>query len=210
VPTDAANLCWQAADRFGLSVKIALEKNLPPASGIGGGSSDAAAVIRALEQISEKPAPFDPVELGADLPVCLIGRASHMQGIGDQVCPLEMEPVHAVLVNPGVGVSTPLAFSALRTKNNRPMTPMPAGGGKHVALRWLKDQRNDLQAPVISLVGEIGKVLTALAAQDGCELARMSGSGATCFGLFDSDDEAAQAAIQLQRPGWWVRQCTLS
>ncbi len=211
VPADATNLCWRAADRFGTPVAIALEKNLPAAAGIGGGSSDAAAVIRALERLEGHPAPLDPIVLGADVPVCMVAHAAHMQGIGDYVLPLYMEPLNAVLVNPGIPLSTPEVFAALQSRSNSPMTPWPEGGGPDAAIGWLKEQRNDLQAAACRLQPAIAEVLAHIAGLDGCVLARMSGSGATCFGLFGARSDAAAAAAALRRshPEWWVADCRL-
>jgi len=211
VPSDETNLCWKAAERFGLPVAIELDKQLPAAAGVGGGSSDAAAAIRALEQMSGQPVPFDPIVLGADVPVCTVAHAAHMQGIGDYVLPLFMEPMHAVLVNPGVPVPTGAVFDALDRKSNPPMEPWPEGGGPDAAVRWLGQQRNDLQAPAIALQPVIGAVLEDLAKLAGCQLARMSGSGATCFGLFESETAAANGAATLRdaHPDWWVTNCHL-
>ncbi|EBA10324.1 4-(cytidine 5'-diphospho)-2-C-methyl-D-erythritol kinase [Sagittula stellata] len=211
VPADRRNLCWKAAEAFGCPVAITLDKHLPAAAGIGGGSSDAAAVLRAMEALYGRPSPVDPLTLGADVPVCMVGHAARMSGIGDHVLPLFMAPLHAVLVNPGVEVSTPSVFKALSCKENAPMSEMPEGGGPAAALVWLSAQRNDLQAPAIALQPVIGDVLTALGGQTGARLARMSGSGATCFALFDDLKTAKAAATDLQKahPAWWVAACTL-
>lgn len=212
VPTDAGNLCWRAAERFGVPVEIELKKNLPAAAGIGGGSSDAAAVIRALERLAGHPAPFDPIVLGADVPVCMVAHAAHMQGIGDWVLPLQMDPLPAVLVNPRVALATSDVFAALAHKENPAMTPWPEGGGAPAALSWLAQQRNDLEAPARRLCPAVDQVLAALGATGGCELARMSGSGATCFGLYDRPEAAAAAAAELaaSHPDWWIKDCLLS
>ncbi|WP_319826207.1 4-(cytidine 5'-diphospho)-2-C-methyl-D-erythritol kinase [Thalassovita sp.] len=209
VPTDASNLCWRAAEAFGETAAITLEKNLPAQAGIGGGSSDAAAVIRAMEQMFGRPFPNDPIILGADVPVCCVAHAAHMQGIGEWVLPLFMEPLHAVLVNPGVGVSTPQVFRSMVSKSNPPMPPWPEGGGGPAALDWINAQRNDLQDAAIALQPVIADVLTAIGACAGVRVARMSGSGATCFGLFDARGAAEAAAGALAHPGWWVTPVTL-
>lgn len=212
VPADDRNLCWKAAEAYGETVAIELIKNLPPAAGIGGGSSDAAAVLRAMEQAFGRPFAKDPIILGADVPVCVVGHMSQMQGIGDWVLPLFVEePIPAVLVNPRVEVSTAEVFSALENKSNPAMTEWPMGGGPTAAMDWYKSQRNDLQEPAIQRAPVIAEVLKQIAAQDGCGLARMSGSGATCFGLFHSPDEAEAAAnaIAASHPGWWVVACAM-
>ncbi len=210
VPDDATNLCWKAAAAFGEAVDIELEKHLPPAAGIGGGSSDAAAVLKAMELAFKRPLAVDPLALGADVPVCMVAHAAHMKGIGDYVLPLYQEPVDAVLVNPGVEVSTPEVFRALESKSNPPMTDWPEGGGFDAALNWFKGQRNDLQPPALLLEPVIGTVLAALD-QSGASLSRMSGSGATCFGLYNSAEQAQRAAkvIAAYHPEWWVKPCKL-
>lgn len=211
VPEDARNLCWKAAIAFGETVAITLDKHLPAAAGIGGGSSDAAAVLRAMEQLFGRPSAVSPLELGADVPVCLLGRAALMQGIGDVVMPVDMPPLPAILVNPGVDVSTPQVFRALTRKDNAPMAPLPGTGGVETVLEWLDGQRNDLEAPAQEVQPVISDVLAALRGLEGARLARMSGSGATCFALFDDDARARSAAAALQEacPQWWVAPCLL-
>ncbi|MCR9272970.1 MULTISPECIES: 4-(cytidine 5'-diphospho)-2-C-methyl-D-erythritol kinase [Mameliella] len=211
VPDDARNLCWKAAEAFGEPVAITLDKHLPAAAGIGGGSSDAAAVLRGMEQLFGRPSGVHLPDLGADVPVCMLAHAARMQGIGEEVLPLDMAPFHAVLVNPGVEVSTPAVFRVLGCKDNAPMTPMAETGMPLAALNWLASQRNDLQPPAIMVKPVIAEVLDALAALKGARLARMSGSGATCFALFDTRAAADGAAITLSsaHPEWWVRPATL-
>ncbi|MBS0126363.1 4-(cytidine 5'-diphospho)-2-C-methyl-D-erythritol kinase [Thetidibacter halocola] len=209
VPDDARNLCWKAADRYGRAVSITLDKHLPAAAGIGGGSSDAAAVLRGLERMTGRPPAFDPLALGADVPVCMLGRAARMTGIGEGVEPLDLPPLPAVLVNPGIEVPTPSVFRALPSKHNPPLDPIPEGAAPGVLIDWLATQRNDLEPPARAQAPVIGAVLAALAP---ARLARMSGSGATCFGLCDSltDAQALADAIQAAHPGWWVAAVTLS
>lgn len=212
VPDDARNLCWKAAEFYGARAAITLEKHLPAAAGIGGGSSDAAAVLQGLEQVYGRPAPLDTLPLGADVPVCMVGHAAHMAGIGERVLPLFTEvPMPCLLVNPGVEVSTPEVFGRLARKDNPPMEPWPEGGGNAAALDWLARQRNDLQAPAMDVQPVIAEALAVLDALPGARLARMSGSGATCFALFDTfqDAEAGARAVASARPGWWVEPCRL-
>ena len=211
VPEDARNLCWRAAEAFGETVSIELEKHLPAAAGIGGGSSDAAAVLRAMEVLFGRPFAGDALALGADVPVCLLGHAARMSGIGETLLPLSQPPMPAVLVNPGVEVSTPAVFRALARKDNPAMEDWPLDGRRDSVLDWLRAQRNDLQASALELQPVIGEVLAALDAE-GAELARMSGSGATCFGLFETRDQARAAAERLARahPSWWVRDSALA
>lgn len=207
VPTDARNLVWRAAALAGMPARISLEKNLPHGAGIGGGSSDAAAVLRCLG------ATVDATKLGADVPVCLTPQAQRMQGIGDQLTPVPHLPmVNAVLVNPGIHVATPQVFGALATKNNAPMpVDMPIGATPEALIEWLGRQRNDLEAAALSVAPDIQDALSALGACAGIGLARMSGSGSTCFGLFHDPKDASDAAASLARsnPGWWVRACQL-
>jgi 4-diphosphocytidyl-2-C-methyl-D-erythritol kinase len=209
VPTDARNLCWQAAEWFGETAEITLEKHLPAAAGIGGGSSDAAAVLRALSALTGRALPGQGLEaLGADLPVCLHARAARMSGIGERLQAVALPDLNAVLANPGVGVPTPAVFKALGCKDNPPMPALPEAAEWHA---WLAAQRNDLQAPAITVQPVIAEVLAALQATTGARLARMSGSGATCFALYDSraEAEAAAEALRAAQPGWWVAPCTL-
>ncbi|SNS08126.1 4-(cytidine 5'-diphospho)-2-C-methyl-D-erythritol kinase [Antarctobacter heliothermus] len=212
VPDDARNLCWKAAQAFGAPVAITLDKHLPAAAGIGGGSSDAAAVLRGMEQLFGRPSGVDALSLGADVPVCMVAHAARMSGIGEEVLPLFMEPLSAILVNPGVEVATPDVFRALDRRDNPPMTPWPEGGGTPAALAWLAEQRNDLQPPAITVQPVIAEVLQALADLPDARLVRMSGSGATCFALFDSGTptEAMVNDLRSAFPQWWVAGTILS
>ena len=189
-------------------VAITLEKNLPVASGIGGGSSDAAATLRALVRLwdldlSTEALATAGLALGADLPMCLHARPLIARGIGEEIELVEgFAPLVMVLANPGIAVSTPAIFRALASRDNPPLPVLP---GPQALPAWLADTRNDLETPAQALAPEIGEVLSALTA-NGAALARMSGSGATCFGLFASRDEAkaAASAIALRHPSWYV------
>ena len=207
VPTDASNLVMRAAAAMGVAAGIELEKHLPAAGGIGGGSSDAAATLRALAAMTGRAPPADLAGLGADVPVCMVPGPARMRGIGEVVEPLgALPPLDAVLVNPGVAVPTPQVFSRLARRENPPLPdPLPAFADAPTLVDWLAAQRNDLEPPARALAPEIDAVLSALAAAPGCRLARMSGSGATCFGLFPDAAAAERAAQALARPGWWVR-----
>ncbi|BBU58304.1 4-diphosphocytidyl-2-C-methyl-D-erythritol kinase [Mameliella alba] len=211
VPDDARNLCWKAAEAFGEPVAITLDKHLPAAAGIGGGSSDAAAVLRGMEQLFGRPSGVLLPDLGADVPVCMLAHAARMQGIGEQVTPLDLQPLDVILVNPRVEVSTPAVFKALERRDNPPMTSMTETDVPLMALDWIARQRNDLQPPAIMVKPVIAEVLDAMAALEGARLVRMSGSGATCFALFDTRAAADGAATTLSsaRPDWWVRPATL-
>ncbi|MEM1197700.1 MAG: 4-(cytidine 5'-diphospho)-2-C-methyl-D-erythritol kinase [Pseudomonadota bacterium] len=216
------NLIFKAAHLLGDRVPgaaVSLIKSLPVAAGIGGGSADAAASLRGLMRLYEldaiKADQLDEMALalGADVPACLRSSALRMAGIGEDIAKIEEFPaLPAVLVNPGVPVPTGPIFKALGLDQ-----PSTAGSGlddlsyqsftsvEDVA-GWLDAQRNDLQEPAIALAPEVGEVLAVLQGEASCRLARMSGSGATCFGLFSTGNEAAACAerIAQENPGWWV------
>lgn len=208
VPTDARNLVWCAAEVAGWTGHIHLVKNLPHGGGIGGGSADAAAVLRRLGGQEHA------LSLGADVPVCLTPKAAHMSGIGDQVEPVDDDiTFFAVLVNPGLHIPTPAVFQALTSKTNAPMSTMPARGANLASwLDWLKAQRNDLEAPAIAQAPGIAEVLQALRATPDVLMARMSGSGSTCFGLYPTFAAADQAARMLAdaHTEWWCKATSLS
>lgn len=209
VPTGPENLVLRSARLMGVDLDIRLEKHLPAAAGIGGGSSDAAAVLRGiLALMPDKALPDDNgLSLGADVPVCLLARAARMQGIGEQVTPVAGLPaLHAVLVNPRVAVSTALIFRTLARKDNPPMpVELPRWANASELTDWLAAQRNDMEEAAIVAAPVVGEVIAALAATQDCLLARMSGSGATCFGLFRTAELAEQAAQALGATGWWVK-----
>lgn len=205
------NLVWQAARLAGAKdLAIVLDKQLPVASGIGGGSSDAAACLRLLARLSGKSLPSQQalLSLGADIPVCLSARFTRMRGIGDTLVYMPPCPeIWLVLVNPRIAVSTPSVFKALARSDNSPMPEViPLWPDAGSLIDWLHFQRNDLQGPACALVPEIARVLSVLEATSGCGLARMSGSGATCFGLFEREADARLAATEIAReyPHWWT------
>lgn len=212
VPGGDDNLVLRAADWFDApKTALLLEKHLPIASGIGGGSSDAAAALHAIAECHVMDPPLAPATaaLGADIPVCFLGRPTRMQGIGDELDPVtSLPPVHMVLVNPGVAVATSEVFDALSVKDNSPM-PGRIPGWKDAAelADWLAQQRNDLELPARAFAPAIGVALSRIGDTSGCLLARMSGSGATCFGLYASRTEAENAAADLleHHPNWWIR-----
>ena len=145
--------------------------------------------------------------LGADVPVCLASGVVRMQGIGEDVTPVtEIAGKPMILVNPGVSVSTPMIFKTLQSKENAAISPQTDDGWK-----WIAAQRNDLQTPAVATEPVIADVLTAIA-NTGADLARMSGSGATCFGIYDTDADAASAAkgIAAAQPEWWVQTTRLT
>ncbi len=205
-----------------------LIKNLPVAAGVGGGSSDAAAALRLLSQINDLSL-ADPSLIaaargtGADVPVCLDPRPRIMRGIGDLLSePLNLPQLHGVLVNPRVAVPTAQVFRAWADNSVMRETPAPMQDpASHLVetttsptsaalVAAVEQSTNDLEAPAIALFPAVGDVLTELRASDNCLLARMSGSGGTCFGLFKTAATAKAAADRLQqaRPTWWVRSTT--
>jgi 4-diphosphocytidyl-2-C-methyl-D-erythritol kinase len=214
VPDDGRNLVLRAAEHYGVGAAFRLKKHLPAAAGIGGGSSDAAAALRLLAGLTGRSVPRGIEALGADIPVCLLARAARMRGIGECVAPLDGLPdLPCVLVNPRVDVPTGAVFAALREKENTPMVEViPPFGDPPAMAAWLAEQRNDLEAPALTLEPVIARVLARLRRAEGVLLARMSGSGATCFALFASEMAAAEAAAALRRdqPDWWVEKTWLS
>jgi len=194
-----------------------LVKRLPVAAGIGGGSSDAAAGLRLLARLNDLALDHPAVAAaaratGADVPVCLEPRARMMQGAGEHVGPvLGLAPLPGVLINPGVPVPTAPVFKALGLKVG---DDLPGAAHPEIArdlagpdlLARIAPARNDLEAPALTVAPVIGDALAALRAQDGCRLARMSGSGATVFAIFSDRHTATRAARRLRaaNPGWWV------
>ncbi len=194
--------------------RLTLTKELPIASGIGGGSADAAATLIALNQLWNAEVSIDELRelgkmLGADVPMCLVGKTARVGGIGERVEPLAPLPAHGlVLVNPRRAVATPTVFRRLASRDNPPLPTIPPQFHDFDALaRWLGTTRNDLQATAISIEPTIDIVLGVLAQETDCRVSRMSGSGATCFGLFGTKETAARAAARLasSHPDWWIR-----
>jgi 4-diphosphocytidyl-2-C-methyl-D-erythritol kinase len=194
-----------------------LSKRLPVAAGLGGGSADAAAALRLLAR-ANRIALDDPRLMeaaratGADVPVCLDPRPRLMRGIGDILSdPLDLPRLPAVLVNPGVAVPTRDVFAALNSApvvEHAPVVPLPKAAA---LVDEIANGGNDLEGPAIELQPVIAEVLAVLRKLPGCRLARMSGSGATCFGLFDSTHASTTAArtLRVGYPAWWVRPTTL-
>lgn len=214
VPPGADNLVLRAAQLAGArDVAITLDKRLPVASGMGGGSADAAAVLRLLANARGLALPDTPalMGLGADLPVCMRApQPCRMQGLGEQVVPLRGVPdLTLLIVNPGVPLSTPAVFNALSERRNPPMpAELPEWPDTAAFCRWLAGMRNDLEGAACMLLPEIRMLLDLLARQPGCLLARMTGSGATCFGIFAAPQNAADALGVLARPGWFAATAT--
>lgn len=213
VPDDARNLVWQAAQAIGWTGSVRLDKVLPHGGGIGGGSSDAAAFLKAAASAGSAVSSDIPLRLGADVPVCMHARAARIGGIGERIEPVQLPELHAVLVNPGVSVPTGSVFSALASRENQAMPPnIPVFSGVGDCADWLCDQRNDLETPACQIAPEVAQVLDALGASRDVLLARMSGSGSTCFGLYPSQKAAHFAAYEIgaAHPKWWCRATTLS
>jgi 4-diphosphocytidyl-2-C-methyl-D-erythritol kinase len=193
-------------------VRIKLEKNLPAAAGLGGGSGDAAATLRGLNRfwrLGLGIADLAPLarDLGADVSVCLAARPARMRGIGERLEWVSgLPPLCLLLVNPGRPLATAAVFAALGSLP----APVPEQGppprDRRAFVAWLRARANHLEAPARRLEPQVDAVLKALAMQPGCELARMSGSGATCFALFAdrAATEAAAGQIRRAQPDWWV------
>jgi 4-diphosphocytidyl-2-C-methyl-D-erythritol kinase len=202
---------WPELSPEGLSIH--LTKNLPVAAGIGGGSADAAAALRIMARLSPEPVPVAELadlsaSLGADVPACLLSRPLLARGVGEILAPLpEFPALHIVLVNPMIPVVTADVFRRLRAHDNYPLPALPSPLTRPAQLGlWLAETRNDLEPPAVKLVPEIGILVEEVAAAPGCILGRMSGSGATVFGLFGSEGQAHDAASLIRRlhPDYWV------
>ncbi|MDO8980125.1 MAG: 4-(cytidine 5'-diphospho)-2-C-methyl-D-erythritol kinase [Afipia sp.] len=227
------NLVLRAARLLGERIpgltlgQFTLDKRLPVAAGIGGGSADAAAALRLLARASglaiDDPRIVDVArETGADIPVCLASRACTMTGVGENLSMLDVPAMPCVMVNPRVGVATKDVFAALGLGKGELLAGAsdimlsrgwPADGASFDA--WIEaigSGTNDLERPALKVESVIGDVLSALRATDGVQLARMSGSGATCFAIFKTIGDAGQAAkaISQAHPGWWVHAGVLS
>lgn len=191
---------------------ITLTKNLPVASGIGGGSADAAAALRGLSRLWQLSLPSAELQklaltLGADVPVCLRGAPVVMSGIGERLEPVPaLPPLWLVLVNPGVAVATAAVFAGREGAFSEAADPLLPPIGLAPLMDWLAARPNDLQPSACRLAPAVVEVLAAFDDLDACLLARMSGSGATCFGIFESEEAANAAAesLTLRHPEWWV------
>jgi 4-diphosphocytidyl-2-C-methyl-D-erythritol kinase len=237
-----ANDCGEASDNLVLKAarllgerlgdleagEFLLDKLLPVAAGIGGGSADAAAALRLLAWANklklDDPRLIEVAQLtGADVPVCLSSRACVMTGVGETLLPLTLPKMPCVLVNPCVPVATSDVFKALGLRHGElrvgatdvilydPVWP-EAGASVDAWIEALAGIGNDLEKPATRIQPVIGEVLSALASASGARLARMSGSGATCFAIFNDDADAQRAAqaIRREHPAWWVHAGALS
>jgi len=219
---DSANLAvraaWDSARIAGkpLNVRLKLTKNLPLAAGMGGGSADAAAVVWGLLRmwgLEDEGAAFQVLKnLGADAPVCYACRPAVLSGAGDKFHPVDLPEMPAVLVNPGIFCATGAVFKNFAGPLKAPVDGPPAWTNRGDLVEFLRRQDNVLSESARGLVPVVDNVLHALNMSDTCELARMSGSGATCFGLFPSSKDAEKAALRIREdnPDWWVRETTLN
>jgi 4-diphosphocytidyl-2-C-methyl-D-erythritol kinase len=222
----AATLLAEAVPGLKLGA-FALDKVLPVAAGIGGGSADAAAALRLLARLNDLSLDDPRIQkvalaTGADVPVCLVSRACDMTGVGEQLLPLSLPSMPCVMVNPRVPVATKDVFQELGLRNGELLVGVtdviraPAwpeeGGSTADWVAVLERVPNDLEAPALRIQPVIGEVLEALRGTAGVQLARMSGSGATCFAIYGAANEAHAAAERIRRdhPGWWVHAGTLS
>ena len=228
------NLVLKAARLLGERIpglktgSFALEKVLPVAAGIGGGSADAAAALRLLARLNDLALDDErllavALATGADVPVCVASNACDMTGVGETLVPLTPPKMPCVLVNPRVPVATRDVFAALGLRNGEllvgvtdVMMQAPSwpeeGGSLEEWVEALAAGTNDLEAPAMKIQPIIGEVIAALNATNGAWLARMSGSGATCFAIYENTADAQRAAEKIQRdhPGWWVHAGVLS
>jgi 4-diphosphocytidyl-2-C-methyl-D-erythritol kinase len=227
------NLVLKAARLLGERVpdlkvgSFILDKVLPVAAGIGGGSADAAAALRLLAQLNGLSLDDERLRevaltVGADVPVCLASRACDMTGVGETLMPLSLPIMPCVMVNPCVPVATKDVFTALGLRNGELLvgatdvfrgTDWPeAGASVEDWVEVLAADTNDLEAPAMRIQPVIAEVIVALNATNGAWLARMSGSGATCFAIYENTADAGRAAEKIRRdqPGWWVHAGTLS
>lgn len=201
----------RAAGYQAAPLRMELDKRLPVAAGIGGGSADAAAALKLLAQIWG----FEPdqtalnamaLKLGADVPMCLQSRPLIAKGIGEILMPVDLGfTLDLVIVNPRIGVATPAVFSALEDRNNAPLAAPEGLSDQAAFVTWLAETRNDLEKPACAMVATIPQCLDALE-HTGAMFARMSGSGASCFAIYNNSRDAKEATASIKRahPGWFV------
>ena len=191
---------------------ITLKKNLPVSSGIGGGSADAAATLKALNLLWETGLADEDLaalglNLGADIPVCILSKTARMNGMGEMVSKVEnLPPLGVILINPGIPISTRRVFKMHQGKFS-PTVELQTIEDTEVFYEFLARQKNDLQDLAIRIVPAIKEALDILSEETGCRLVRLSGSGATCFGLFDNESlaKASGRSISCKYPNWWVQ-----
>jgi 4-diphosphocytidyl-2-C-methyl-D-erythritol kinase len=200
---------------------VQLEKNLPVAAGLGGGSADAAALLRAVRRANAERAQSVPwleiaAQLGSDVPVCFLDRPALIWGRGERMAALShLPPMPAVLVNPRKPLPTGPVFAALKrglVAGTAPTPTVPELVGLSETVDYMRARGNHLESAAVGLMPEIEEIKAALAAQAGCRLVAMSGSGPTCFAVFSTraDAERAAAGVADARAGWWVVRTTLA
>ncbi len=217
IPAGGDNIILKAAQTLGQylhrppQVAFHLIKRLPVAGGIGGGSADAAAALHGMCRLWGVDVPLEDLSrlalsLGADVPACLVGEDRRMRGVGEILEGVPPLPAATLLlINPRIPVSTPAVFGARTGGFSPPLEAMPEGWGTVEALaECLREQGNDLTEAAISVAPVIAEVLGRLEAVPGCLLARMSGSGGTCFGMFARREDAEAGVGEMQRLGWWA------
>ncbi len=207
------NLVMRAARAIGggHGARIRLHKHIPVGAGLGGGSADAAAVLRGLQALWQMPVPMDrlqriALQLGSDVPVCLAPQPAWVDSMGERVTPALLEvPVGVLLVNPGKPLLTAEVFRRFAGPFDAPLPLDQSFTSPDALIDYLLLQRNALETAAIQCIPEIEDVLAAIAATGGCRLARMSGSGATCFGLYENRAlaQAATETLKDRHPEWW-------
>ena len=211
--TTKDNLILRAASLLkpcGKGALIVLNKEIPISAGLGGGSSNAAVVLRVLSKLWGSPLPptNELISLGADVPVCMNWALKKMQGVGEKVASVKEPPaMWIVLANTGEQVPTGLIFDSINSFSNRAPEVLPIFKTKEVFMDYLLDHNNDLELPATKLFPQIKILLAAIKNTSGCLISRMSGSGATCFGLFFKKTDAINACKHLAKgfPQAWIR-----
>jgi 4-diphosphocytidyl-2-C-methyl-D-erythritol kinase len=219
----ASNLVLKAAEllkqKTGMpgGCHITLEKHLPAGAGLGGGSSDAAATLLALNELwkcglSGTELSAIGMALGADVPVCLQRQSCFVEGVGETVAPFPLPPMDAVLLYPNEPLATKDVFAACRARPRMPLPALPPVADTRALISWLATLHNDLEPAAMRLKSVIGEMLAFLLSQEGCLLARMSGSGSCCVGVFSSTEAAQGAArhIAEKKPAWWIKPTRLA
>jgi 4-diphosphocytidyl-2C-methyl-D-erythritol 2-phosphate synthase len=215
IPVDKSNLILKAAEliktrnNIKTGAHITLTKNLPPSAGLGGGSSDAAAAIRGLSRLwgADLPEIHDLMKIGSDLPVCINQKTQHMRGFGEVLNVINTFPnLPILLVNPLKRISTQKVFRMLKNKKNSPLSKYEKlFQTKKDWINWLLLQRNDLMEPAVRIEPVISEVIRLISNQISVEKVSMSGSGSTCFGVFENkhDCDLAMEKVRQERPEWW-------